>query len=446
MKSRYLLGAGAALAVAFGCAEANAQFAWLGGPIPWPSMSDRRAGGPAFRTRRTRSRRRPSGSTADLDLPVPTGLLSTSFNGSARYNSGFNAGGRLGCSIGPWRLEEEYSYRHNGLSSFGAFFGPNINSAFTGDRTTHSIMTNFIYDFDRLGWPVTPHIGFGIGAVDNVDSVSLNPVTLNGLGLTTVSGPGGVLGRIGTGTPFPNPVLGGTFLKGSHWNFGYQAIAGFRYDINPLLAFDVDYRYLATTEPTFTNKGVAPFPPFGFPPRTTKYTSGYNTQNIVASLTMKFGAPPPAPPPPAPPAPPPPPTHQVYLVFFDWDKYNITPEGQQIIQLAANQYRSGGRVTLQVTGYTDTIGIGRLQPAALRAARQRRRRRARTARRPAQRHGGRRPRHERPARSDASRRTRAAEPPRRDRLPVKEVFSLASRGSRRDPRQPPRMIRGGFPL
>ena len=123
-----------------------------------------------------------------------------------------------------------------------------------------------------------------------------------------------------------------------------------------MLAFDLDYRYLATTEPTFTNKGVAPFPPFGFPPSTTRYRSGYNTQNIVASLTMKFGAPPPAPPPPAPPAPPPPPTHQVYLVFFDWDKYNITPEGQQIIQLAANQYRSGGRVTLQVTGYTDTSG------------------------------------------------------------------------------------------
>ena len=55
-------------------------------------------------------------------------------------------------------------------------------------------------------------------------------------------------------------------------------------------------------------------------------------------------------------APPPPPTHQVYLVFFDWDKYNITPEGMQIIQLAANQYRQGGSVRLQVTGYTDLSG------------------------------------------------------------------------------------------
>ena len=359
MKSRYLLGAGAALAVAFGCADANAQFAWFGYPVTWYVGPE--GGWTSLPNRKD--------AITTVPFRVDNGLVPAnggngpffnSFSGSARYDSGFNAGARLGGQFGPWRVEEEYSYRHNGLSSFGAFFGPNVNSAFQGQRNTNSIMTNFIYDFGSaflLNWPISPHIGFGVGAVNTNDSVSLNPVTLNGLGPTTVSGPGGaVFGRIGAGTPFPNPTLGGTFLKGNTWSFGYQAIAGIRYDINPLLAFDIDYRYLATTEPTYNNKGVAPFPPFGFPPNTTKYKSGYNTQNIVASLTMKFGAPPPAPPPPAPPAPPPPPTHQVYLVFFDWDKYNITPEGQQIIQLAANQYRSGGRVTLQVTGYTDTSG------------------------------------------------------------------------------------------
>src|SRR5262249_57246999 len=71
---------------------------------------------------------------------------------------------------------------------------------------------------------------------------------------------------------------------------------------------------------------------------------------------MKSGPPPPAPPPPAPPAPPPPPVHQVFLVFFDWDKYNITPEGQRIIALAADHYKAGGRVQLTVTGFTDTTG------------------------------------------------------------------------------------------
>jgi OmpA-OmpF porin, OOP family len=354
MKSHYLLGAGAALAMGLGCAEANAQFAFMGGPYPSVFYVGPEGGWTSLSNQKDTITTVPFRVDSGVVIP-PNGPFFNKFNGSARYDSGFNAGGRLGWQYGPWRVEEEYSYRNNGLSSFGAFFGPNINSAFRGERVTHSIMTNFIYDF-TVGWPVTPHLGFGIGAVDNVDSISLNPVTLNGLGRTTVSTPAGVAGVIGATTPFPNPTIGGTFLKGSQWNFGYQAIAGFRYDINPLLAFDIDYRYLATTSPTFTNKGVAPFPPFGFPSSTTKYTSGYNTQNIVASLTMKFGAPPPAPPPPAPPAPPPPPTHQVYLVFFDWDKYNITPEGQQIIQLAANQYHSGGRVTLQVTGYTDTTG------------------------------------------------------------------------------------------
>jgi outer membrane protein OmpA-like peptidoglycan-associated protein len=345
MKSRYLLGAGAALAVAFGCAEANAQFAFLGGPYPvsyyigpeggWTSLSNQKD------------------TVNTVPFTVNNGPVFSSFNFSSKYDSGFNAGGRLGIQWGPIRVEEEYSYRHNGISNFGGFSAGGTNNLFTGQRNAHAIMTNFIYDF-TLGWPVSPHIGFGVGAVDLIDSISLNPVGI-GNGNVTVRTPGGAtIGAIGQGTPFQNPVLGGTFLKGSSWQFGYQAIAGFRYDINPLLAFDLDYRYLATTDPTFNNKGVFPFPPFGFPPNTTRYKSSYSTQNIVASLTMKFGAPP-APPPPAPPAPPPP-THQVYLVFFDWDKYNITPEGQQIIQLAANQYHAGGSVRLTVTGFTDTSG------------------------------------------------------------------------------------------
>jgi outer membrane protein OmpA-like peptidoglycan-associated protein len=44
---------------------------------------------------------------------------------------------------------------------------------------------------------------------------------------------------------------------------------------------------------------------------------------------------------------------QVYLVFFDWEKFSITPEGMQIIQEVANQYKANATVQLQVTGYTD---------------------------------------------------------------------------------------------
>jgi len=331
MKSRYLLGAGAALAMALGCAQANAQLAFLGGPYPvayyigpeggWTSLQNQNENVTNF--------------GANLNIG----------GNRAQYNSGFNAGARAGVQWGPIRVEEEYSYRHNGLSKFAGFTAGSTSNLFTGNRNSNAIMTNFIYDF-TLGWPVSPHIGFGVGAVEINDSVTLNPfVTANGIAGTLPTGP--FLIR-------PGSTVGGTLFKSSStWQFGYQGIAGFRYDINPLLAFDLDYRYLATTDTTYTNKGVFPLPPFGF--GGLKVRTGYSTNNIVASLTMKFGAPP-APPPPAPPAPPPPPVHQVYLVFFDWDKYNITPEGMQIIQLAANQYRQGGSVRLQVTGYTDLSG------------------------------------------------------------------------------------------
>jgi OOP family OmpA-OmpF porin len=336
MKSRYLLSAGVVLAAAFGCAEANAQFAWLGGPYPVAYYIGPEGGWTALQNQN------------DNVTNIPNNLGIPGKN-NVKFDSGFNAGVRGGIQYGPIRVEEEYSYKHNSLSNLGPFSNNSFNGAVKGNRNTNAIMTNFIYDF-TLGWPVSPHVGFGVGAVNINDSASL----------TSGAIPGPIAFTLPTGPVFiPAQSFGGTLFKNSStWQFGYQAIAGFRYDINPLLAFDVDYRYLATTDATYNNKGVFPFP--GGSKGTNvisglKVRTGYSTNNIVASLTMKFGAPP-APPPPAPPAPPPPPVHQVYLVFFDWDKYNITAEGQQILVLAANQYKSGGRVQLQVTGYTDLSG------------------------------------------------------------------------------------------
>ena len=79
----------------------------------------------------------------------------------------------------------------------------------------------------------------------------------------------------------------------------------------------------------------------------------------MASIVYRLG--PPAPPPPIeapPPLPAPPPVveRRVFLVFFDWDKYTITPDGMRIIEQAAAAYRAGAPVQLQVTGYTDRSG------------------------------------------------------------------------------------------
>jgi OmpA-OmpF porin, OOP family len=78
----------------------------------------------------------------------------------------------------------------------------------------------------------------------------------------------------------------------------------------------------------------------------------------MASLVYRFGPPLAPPPVAAPMAPPAPPMAQrrVFLVFFDWDRATITAEGMGIVQQAAEAYRSGAPVRLQVTGYADRSG------------------------------------------------------------------------------------------
>jgi len=309
MRHRYLLGAGVALAVALSWADAQAQLlvapsgpgAWyFGGQGGWTNLDDQSGG---------------------------VGLKA---GGSIRvkesWDDGFNAGVRAGYEWGPWRFEEEFSFQSNGLHSLslgapGALpaWPAGSSTAVTGNRNAYALMTNAIYDIP-IGWAITPHLGAGIGAVWLHDSASAKP--------------GAVI----------HPV-GGKFASDTQTELGYQGIAGIRYNINPALAFDLDYRYLATTDPTF-HSGVGPF---------TKYHSGYSSNNIVASLTMRFGAAPPVVAPPMPPAPPPV-ARRVFLVFFDWDRDTITPEGMQIVQQAAAAFRAGGPITIQVTGYTDASG------------------------------------------------------------------------------------------
>ncbi len=238
-------------------------------------------------------------------ITVP-GLFSTNL----QFNSGFNAGMRLGYEWGPWRFEEEYSYRQNNVPNNFSLFGFPINGI-SGNRHTNSVMTNVLYDF-TVGFPITPHIGFGIGAVEISDGVKL-------------------------------PLIG-QFINDSTWQFGYQGIAGIRYNLSPALTLDLDYRYLATTQPTFRILNTP-----------IRYRSGYNTNNFVASLIYRF-APPPPPAPAAVAEPTPAMPTQVFLVFFDWDRADITPAGMDIVRQAANAYKAGGSVRIQVTGYTDLSG------------------------------------------------------------------------------------------
>jgi len=114
MTNRCLLGAGVALAVAFGGVEAHAQAynpwgifptgvpgAWYIGPEGgWTSLTSNTG----------------SVSSATFTGPNGGGFTTPHFgNVTSNIDSGFNVGARGGYQWGPWRFEEEYSYRNNHL-------------------------------------------------------------------------------------------------------------------------------------------------------------------------------------------------------------------------------------------------------------------------------------------------------------------------------------------
>jgi OOP family OmpA-OmpF porin len=282
MRSSAAAGAALLFAAVLSIAEAQAQAPtfYLGGEGGWTDLE----------TRKDR---------------LPFGGERTSFD------SGFNAGARAGFEWGPWRFEEEYRYQQNNLT--GLSLGGRPFGGVSGGREAHAIMTNAIYDFN-FGWPVTPHLGVGIGAVDLIDTLKY---------------------RTGRGGPLN--------ASSNDWELGYQGIAGIRYNVSPNVALDLDYRYLATTDASFSL------------PVAGHYHSGYETHNILASLTYRFAAASPVVVPPPPP-PPPPAERRVFLVFFDWDRDTITPAGMEIIRQAADAFKAGASVQIQVTGYTDRSG------------------------------------------------------------------------------------------
>ena len=141
MSMRITMAAGACLvvAVAMSASGAQAQIFYLGGEGGWSVLENQTDRAPGF-------------------APV-----------RKRFDSGFAAGARAGYEWGPWRFEEEYLYHSNNLSGFRVGAVPAVGVR--GNRQSHAFMTNVLYDFNlgNLGWPVTPHVGAGVGAVNVID-------------------------------------------------------------------------------------------------------------------------------------------------------------------------------------------------------------------------------------------------------------------------------------
>jgi outer membrane protein OmpA-like peptidoglycan-associated protein len=155
-----------------------------------------------------------------------------------------------------------------------------------------SVMANLLYDF-MPGEGFTPYVGAGAG-IAFVDS------TIQGCSLCSTQ-------------------------------FAYQGIVGIAYNMDAF-RIGLEGRYYGTT-----NGGLA-----------------YTNNNLMAllSLSYKFGQPTVAPPPPAPPAVAPP----SFMVFFDWDRSNLSQQALNTIKQAADAFKQKGSARITATGHTDTSG------------------------------------------------------------------------------------------
>lgn len=228
------------------------------------------------------------------------------------HDPGFGLLVNGGYAFNQFRLEGEFGWRYNGVDKVAGQGGD-------GDIQAYDLMLNGLYDI-KTGTAWTPYLGVGIGGADVVNGKIRNSL--------------------------------GTLTKDSDIVFAYQGIAGVSYALNEHLALNADYRYFRTLDGEYK-----------VPNETFKVKAPYEAHSILVGFTYKFGAPEApkaAPVVAAAPMPAAKPAQTViaksYLVFFDFDKSNITPEAQKIIEQAAASAKTSNATSIALTGHTDAAG------------------------------------------------------------------------------------------
>lgn len=204
---------------------------------------------------------------------------------------------------------------------------------------------------------VTPNLGYAVGGVVGYDFVGprvefegvyrWNPTNV-GVPGTAVNNQVGQLALMVNGfydfmprstiTPYVGAGLGVAFVDGnsslSSTAFAYQGIVGVGYNATENLRVNLDGRYYGTTNPSVNNQNW-----------------NNNNWSVMLGVSYKFTSPAPVAAPVAAA-----PAVSSFMVFFDWDKSNITAQASTVIKQAADAYRSKGTARVTATGHTDTSG------------------------------------------------------------------------------------------
>jgi OmpA-OmpF porin, OOP family len=245
-------------------------------------------------------------------------------SGRAQFSNGFVGLGSLGYGFGNGlRIEIEGDWRNNALH---ALLRPDDPTAPGGRQVTTAVMANALFDLDIGSRWVFPYLGAGVGyAWTNWQRVS-------------ASAPGSLFAV--------DDTTGG---------FAYQGMAGLSFPVPhvPGLSFTAEYRFFGVSGPitmssSFTSGGHV----------ATGNTDFYfdHNQSLLVGVRYAFGVTPPPLPAAAPVAAPAPRPARNFLVFFDWDKADLTDRAKQVIAEAARTATSVQVTRIEVNGYTDTSG------------------------------------------------------------------------------------------
>jgi OmpA-OmpF porin, OOP family len=244
-----------------------------------------------------------------------------------RHGTGFTGFGAVGWGFGNGlRVELEGVYNYSNINKVLSTRTP---SSTGGHDQSYGGLVNVLYDIDLkqfgIDVPVTPFVGVGAGYLWQ----NISP--------TTSYYTNGNTSRLG----------------GTNGGFAYQGIAGVAYDVPgvPGLQLTAQYRMLgqAFSDGPYT---LTSYSPAGRSVGHANFDDRFNHQFILG-LRYAFNTAPP-PPPPAPVIVPPAPTPaRTYLVFFDWDRSDLTARAREIVAEAAQASTHVQTTRIEVNGYTD---------------------------------------------------------------------------------------------
>ena len=267
----------------------------------------------------------------DRGLATGLGNIGVNGRGTAIFEPGFAGVFAVGYGFGyGLRAEIEGSYRENELEKIRGFPGAVLSNRASGTNRTYGVMGNLLYDFRIPGVPwFVPYVGGGVGYMWREQDQF------------------GVNGR-GTAIALRS--------RATEAGFAYQGIAGAAFPIRavPGLAVTAEYRYLNTLPERFNTRVVTQATGAGLAGGTLK--SENQNHSVLVGLRYAFNTPRPAPVAAVAPVPQAAPVARTYLVFFDWDRADLTDRARQIIADAAANARNTRSTRIEVSGHADRSG------------------------------------------------------------------------------------------